>query len=216
MREISHHPRTELLADFAAGRLDEARAVVIATHAALCGECARAISDFEALGGALLDAASPVALADDALEKIIARADATANVAQPASDLTRPQEPAFSRYLKGSLDDVRWKTIVPGVAQHVVMKDKTQGGVLRLLKIAPGVKMMKHSHGGEELTLIVKGAYEDEIGRFSAGDLADLDGGHTHAPKAIGDEPCICLTVSDAPLRFKSLLGRIAQPIFGM
>ncbi|MEO1252896.1 MAG: ChrR family anti-sigma-E factor [Pseudomonadota bacterium] len=222
MKDARHHPKIETLADFAAGRLDEARAVVIATHAAFCEQCAAQIDEFEAIGGAVMETAEPVAMADDALERVLARADASANVVfrdQPASD-TRSDLPEdrlpVSAYLKGSIDDVDWRAVAPGISQHVIEAEGYRPGVLRLLKIEPGVKMLAHSHQGDELTLILRGAYRDDIGEFGVGDLADLDGEHTHQPEAIGDEPCICLIATSAPLRFTTMLGRIAQPFVGM
>ena len=218
MSNIRHHPKTETLAAFAAGRLDEARAVVIATHAAICSECAQAIEEFETVGGAFLEDAEPVALRADALENILRRADPGVNVVtpkKPAGDLPETRLP-LSAYLEGSIDDVAWRAVAPGLSQSVLKAEGYRPGVLRLLKIAPGVRMPRHSHKGEELTLILRGAYKDEIGDFAVGDLADLDAGDTHTPEAIGDEPCICLIAAAAPLRFKTVLGRIVQPFIGL
>ena len=49
---IMHHPSDPTLAAFASGTLDEARAVVVATHIALCAQCRGAVAKFEAVGGA--------------------------------------------------------------------------------------------------------------------------------------------------------------------
>ena len=224
MRKPVHHPKTETLADFAAGRMDEARAVVIATHAAQCAECAAAIADFEAAGGALLESVEPVAMAPDALETILARADKTANVILPEApahdanirDVGPEKRLPISAYLKGGIDEVKWRPVAPGLAQSVIEAQGYRSGVLRLLKIDPGTKMPRHTHKGEEVTLILRGAYEDEVGAFGVGDLADLDSGQTHSPMAVGDKPCICLIATSAPLAFKTIAGRIAQPFIGL
>lgn len=218
MNAVRHHPRTETLGEFAAGRLDEARAVVVATHAALCAECAQTVADFEAIGGACLKDADPIALKPDALEAVLKRADAKTNIVAPTMRAGGGPETRLplSAYIDGALDEVAWKKVAPGLSQSVVNAQGYRPGVLRLLKIAPGVAMPKHTHKGAELTLILRGAYEDEIGAFAVGDLADLDSDHTHAPKAVGGEPCICLIATAAPLRFKTLMGRIAQPFIGL
>lgn len=218
MSEVRHHPKTETLADFAGGRLDEARAVVIATHLSMCAQCSHAVSGFETVGGLCLEAADPVDMAPDALEKILARADTQANIAAPHFDGAKPLEKQMplSAYLSGSLDDVNWRGVAPGMSQSVIEAQGYRKGVLRLLKIAPGTSMPKHTHEGEELTLILRGAYEDELGEFKAGDLADLGGDHTHTPTAIGDEPCICLIATAAPLKFKTLTGKLVQPFIGL
>ncbi|MBB5519686.1 ChrR family anti-sigma-E factor [Amphiplicatus metriothermophilus] len=221
MTSIKHHPKTETLAAYAAGALDEARAVVIATHLDLCDACRAAARDFEALGGVCLEAAEPAPMKEGALERFWLRAGGARAERAPASTraandfdlgLARP----LSAYLKGGLDAVQWRRIGPGMEQCVLDAQGYRKGVLRLLKIAPGVRLPKHSHGGEELTLILRGAYEDEIGEFRRGDLADLDDEDTHSPCAIGEEPCVCLIAASAPLRFKGLAGKIVQPFIGL
>lgn len=212
MSTIRHHPRPETLADFAAGRLDEARAVVIAAHAAVCERCALAVADYEAAGGACLEACDPVAMAPDALEKILARTGENVVLPEPPANPLGP----LGAYLDGDIDDINWRPLAPGVAQHVLAADGYRSGALRLFRIAPGMRMFTHTHKGNELTFILRGAYEDELSHFGPGDLADLDGEHTHAPKAVGDEPCICLIATAAPLSFKNVIGKIVQPFIGL
>lgn len=69
--------------------------------------------------------------------------------------------------------------------------------------------MPAHGHGGEEHTLVLCGAFSDHGGHYAAGDVALADAGVTHRPKADPGEDCICLAVTDAPLRFKGPAGPI-------
>ncbi len=215
--DIRHHPRTETLAAYAAGRLDEARAVVISTHLNQCGVCRAAVRDFEALGGACLEAIEPVAMNDDSMAAFWRLAgEQIAPTPGPrlpaANDVNVEAAQPLRAYLKGSLDDVPWRPFAPGVSQHILEAEGYRKGVLRLLRIQPGTRMARHTHRDEELTLILRGAYEDEVGTFRAGDLADLDDGVVHAPKAIGDEACICLVATNAPLAFTGMIGKVIQP----
>src|SRR5271166_4076517 len=66
---ILHHPSDETLAGFASGALDVGRAVVVATHVALCPRCAGAMRAFEHVGGALLEAAAPAPMSAHARER---------------------------------------------------------------------------------------------------------------------------------------------------
>ncbi|GAB4521704.1 MAG: ChrR family anti-sigma-E factor [Amphiplicatus sp.] len=221
MTGIRHHPKTETLAAYAAGALDEARAVVITTHLDLCDACRTAARDFETLGGICLEHAEPVAIKEGALERFWLRAgdapaESTPASTRAANDFDLGEARPLSAYLKGGLDAVKWRPIASGIAQCVLDAQGYRKGVLRLLKIAPGVRLSKHTHGGEELTLILRGAYEDELGEFHPGDLADLDDEATHSPCAIGEEPCICLIAASAPLKFKGLAGKIVQPFIGL
>lgn len=221
LSNIRHHPKDLTLAAFAAGQLDEARSVVIAAHLKLCAECRSAVSDFEAVGGACLETVEPVAMSDSALDSFWLRAGRQDAAPAPASmlaanDFALDAAHPLARYLKDGVDAIEWKTVAPGLAQHVIPADGYRPGVLRLLKISPGVRIPKHTHGDEELTLILRGSYTDEVGEFRFGDLADLDGDILHAPLATGDEPCICLIATSAPLRFRSIVGRLVQPFIGL
>ncbi len=212
MSNPQHHPRHETLADFAAGRLDEARAVVIATHAAMCKRCAQEIDALEVMGGVILRDAEPAPMSADALEKTLAQTGVQIMPAQ--SDARGKASLPLDSYLGGaSIDDLKWQWVAPGVHQHVMKAQGYRDGVLRLLKFAPGKGVPVHSHTGEELTLLMRGAYRDSLGEWHAGDLADLDADHTHEPIAFGEEPCVCLIATSAPLEFKTMLGKVLQPL---
>lgn len=221
LSNIRHHPRPRTLAAYAAGQLDEARGVVIATHLALCDDCRTAIRDFESLGGACLETLEPAEMSGSALASFWIRAGDQDQGRAPAStraanDFALEAALPLSFYLKDGIDGVNWRAIAPGLSQHILPAEGYKTGVLRLLKIAPGVRISKHTHADEELTLILRGAYTDEVGEFRAGDLADLDGETVHTPTAIGDEDCICLIATSAPLVFKGLIGKFVQPFIGL
>lgn len=218
---IKHHARPETLAAYAAGALDEAMAVVIATHVDICAACRRDVGDFEAAGGLCLEGFEPVSMSEGAQDRFWARISEAPSAAPPVStradnDFDLAAARPLRAYLAGGLDKVDWRPVAPGLAQARLDADGYRKGVLRLLRIAPGVRMPKHTHGREELTLILRGAYEDEIGAFRAGDLADLDGETAHAPCAVGEEDCICLIATSGPLAFRGLVGRVVQPFVGL
>ncbi|MEM1396749.1 MAG: ChrR family anti-sigma-E factor [Pseudomonadota bacterium] len=223
MHKVTHHPKDETLADYAAGRLDEARSVVIATHLAYSEACRTAVADFEALGGACLEAVEPVEMESGSMAAFWERAgdqdvlvQSSSQTLDAANDLNLDVAQPLRAYLSEDIEDVKWKSIAPGISQHVLEAEGYRDGVLRLLKIAPGVQLPKHTHEQEELTLVLRGSYRDEIGTFGPGDLADLDDGALHAPTATGDEDCICLIATSAPLVFKGLMGRLVQPFVGL
>ena len=221
LSNIRHHPKDLTLAAFAAGQIDEARSVVVAAHLKLCPACRRALADFEALGGACLETVEPLAMSESALDSFWLRAGKQEAAPSPAStlaanDFALDAAHPLAKYLKDGIDAIEWRHVAPGLSQFVIPADGYRPGVLRLLKIAPGVKIPKHTHGDEELTLILRGSYTDEVGEFRRGDLADLDEDVLHAPLATGDEPCICLIATSAPLRFKTIVGRIVQPFIGL
>ena len=78
------------------------------------------------------------------------------------------------------------------------------------------MSMLEHGHGGEELTLVLQGAFRDKVGRFARGDIADLDEDTEHCPIIEVGETCICLYATEAPSHFKTFLGRLLQPFLGI
>lgn len=95
------------------------------------------------------------------------------------------------------LDMMSWEPIAPGIWTHAILLSPGACGDLRLLKVEPGEALPEHAHAGWELTLVLRGSYTDEVGTFRPGDVADLDDGATHHPKACPKEGCICLTASE-------------------
>ena len=55
----------------------------------------------------------------------------------------------------------------------------------------------------------------DHTGLYRAGDVCDLDDSVVHTPTA-GTDGCICVVAQDRPVRFSSLIVRLARPWHGM
>jgi putative transcriptional regulator len=215
--KITHHLDEATIVAMAAGTLDEALAVVAASHAAWCPACRGALRGAETLGGAVLNGigeedvsgackARTLAALDGAILHPFPKAAAGGELPAPLRKLT-----GYARFA-----DIAWKTKAPGVAIADIRNVPDAAGHLYLLRIAPGKAMPEHGHGGEELTMILSGAYTDKFGTFARGDVADLDEEVEHTPVVAGNEPCICLVAAEAPTRFKSFFAKLAQPYLGI
>ena len=222
----THHPDEATLMEYAAGTLDEAFAVTVSCHLEICPDCRKAVRAAEAMGGAMLceQVGAPVAEGSFGrlLEKISAASGEGGNTAPAVREQVQPQRPgsvlpaALGSYIGRNVDEIRWKRIGPGVWQHPIRLSDGAKSSLRLLRIAPGRSVPEHGHGGQEITLILSGAYRDEIGYFGPGDVADLDEDIEHQPRVVSDEDCICLAATEKPTRFKSVAGRLLQPFVGI
>lgn len=210
---IRHHPAETTLIAYAAGHLDVALSAIVASHLAVCPRCRGRSRLAEGVGGELLETSAPAALRDGALDAVLAR------VAGAAPETDPPAPPAgrhgvaapLGRLLPERLADIRWRTVGPGIRQARLGEAGRDPEGLKLLKIAPGRSVPRHSHRGHEMTLIVSGSYTDELGRFQAGDIADLDGEVDHQPVSDTGEDCICIIATDAPLRFEGWVPRLMQ-----
>ena len=81
------------------------------------------------------------------------------------------------------------------------------------MRIKAGTAMPLHSHDGHELTLVLAGGFSDDDKHFLPGDVAVADASVNHRPVADPGEDCLCLAVTDAPLRLTGPFGRLLNPI---
>jgi putative transcriptional regulator len=194
---ISHHPSETTLLAYAAGTLPEALAIVAATHIGKCPLCRRGLETLEAAGGALLDSLPPASLSEDALDRLLARAD------EPPA----PPPPVLNAGLPPPLDRVafgRWWPIGVGARWRPLQAEGAAWGGLVLVQ--PGRALPRHGHEGLELTCVLKGAFSDGFGLYGPGDLSEPQEDHDQPPMAVGDVPCLCVIASEG-MRLRGLLG---------
>lgn len=213
----THHLDNSTILAYAAGTLNEAFSVVAASHVAICPVCRDAVRAAEALGGELLGTMADTAVSQDCRARTLAALEqATIHrlpLPAPKSEFPAPLARLIDTV---SFDDIAWKKKAPGVAMFDVKLPTSAKGQLKLLRIGAGRAMPEHGHGGEEITMVLKGAYRDHMGRFARGDVADLDEEIEHKPVVEQDGDCICLVATERPTRFKSLAARLIQPFVGI
>ncbi|MES5098196.1 ChrR family anti-sigma-E factor [Agrobacterium sp. BA1120] len=217
---VRHHVSDELLLDYASGSLGESWSLAVSTHLALCPESRQRLEALEMTGGALLSDIAPAdEVSDDQWQKIrkLLKADATPELAKSAvqtNDNAVLPEPLRS-YAGGDVDALKWKQLGPG-AYHFPIRTRDGEANVRLLRIPAGKPVPEHTHGGRELTVVLSGYFHDGADVFRRGDFEEADEDLTHQPIAGEGEDCICLAVTDAPLKFKSWLVRLVQPVLGI
>lgn len=196
---------------YAAGTLPEAFSLAVATHVSLCDTCRANLASFEAVGGSVLEDAGFAEMAPNSFTDTMAliQADSLSRP-EPMRIETKEVPDPLHGYIGTSLGQVKWRNVGMGVKQAIL---KTGGvGTARLLYIPAGTAVPDHGHRGTELTLVLKGAFRDEEDYFGPGDMEVASEDHHHTPVADISEDCICLAVTDAPLRFTGLVPRLAQP----
>jgi len=197
---------------YSSGNLPEAFNLVVATHLSMCDDCRAALHAFDAVGGSLLDNNETSEMGDSSLAetlKLIAAKPVVKKLA-PTSSLPGP----LFDYIGDDLEGVKWRPVGMGVRQAVLKTSKN--ATARLLYIPAGLALPDHGHKGTELTLVIKGAFCDETARFSVGDVEVANEDIEHTPVAEIGEDCICLSATDAPLRFNGLVPRIVQPFLNI
>lgn len=203
----ARHLPDAMLAALAAGALPYPFALAAAAHVSLCDDCRARLEAHRALGGLVLDGLAPAALSAGARDRALAALDRPGPDKPPAGG----PWPAPIDALIGARGP-RWRSLGFGAKQAILWAGAA--GSLRLLSIPADQAVPEHGHGGLELTLVLSGAFADATGVYRAGDLEVADDGLEHTPRTFGDDPCLCLAATDAPLRFRSILPRLLQPIF--
>jgi putative transcriptional regulator len=207
MNDIKHHLNDELLLGYSVGALPEAFNLIVATHLEMCDKCRAAAQAFDSVGGVLLDETAKVSMSKDALPKTLALISKVPKRKDPEQKTEIPNP--LAAYVGSSLDNIKWRPIGMGVRQAVLKTSKS--ATARLLYIPAGSVVPDHGHRGTELTLVLKGAFSDETAKFTVGDIEMADQSIEHTPTAEIGEDCICLTATDAPLRFNSWFPRLVQ-----
>ncbi|TRO97101.1 hypothetical protein FKB34_00385 [Glycocaulis profundi] len=225
---MTNHPLgEEIYAAYAAGALSGPMRLLVDAQAAVEPEVARERERAEAAAGLLLETAEPAPMAPGALKAALAAIDAEEaglGEAGPASGarMTKAAQAAGQALdeLLALPEPVRalaleqggWSFAGPGVRRMELMRE----GVAKaeLIRIEPGRGVPHHGHDCREFTLVLRGAFQDGMGRYVAGELCATDPSVEHKPVADAGDVCIALAVTDGPLVFTGPLGW-AQRILG-
>ncbi len=220
---IDHHIGEDLLLAYGAGTLDEATSLLVATHLALCPACRADLDLAETIGGVLIDQAESVVPADEGILEAAASAPAgparTRRISEqtpldgPCGAFVLPQP--LRDYAGGDIAGLAWRAVGGGVRKFPI-KTGGPGATAQLLSIAAGQGVPDHGHRGFEATLVLAGSFYDRGSWYRRGDVEFADEGVVHRPVAGPEEDCICLAVTDARLKFLTLIPRLLQPFHGI
>lgn len=210
---IAHHPGEELLLSYASGAANEAVALLVASHLALCPQCRLVVASSEAAGGSLLEDIPPVAMSAQAYQSVLSRLDEPAAAIVRSAHLDSSVPAPLRPYIGNDIDDIAWRPIVSGLSHYPLV---TRDGVrARLIRAEPGAGVAPHTHRGEEWTLVLTGSFSDVTGTYGPGDVQTTTPDIEHQPTADPGPACINLAVTDAPLVFRGLLPKLVGKMFG-
>jgi len=206
-------PGLRLLLDTAAFMRDEA----------VFGESDLSTVHADTIGGALLEQEMAVELTADALGRTMAQIDgldqadhraalAAKAAGQGLSEILNLPAPVRDAALN-ALEHSGWKFGGRGL-KRLALADPTADGVhVELLRIVPGSGSPRHDHEGDEVTLVLCGAYHDGYQRYGAGDIAIAHKGFVHQPVAEPGQVCFALAVNVGDLRFSGAVGLVQRAL---
>lgn len=216
------HIGDQFFSAYAAGTLDPALILLVETQAALREDVRRKLHLADAVAGAFLDMETPARLSDSALDRALALIDGleaapetTRKAARTAGaildELIILPEPLREKALQAA-GEAGWKFASPGLkTMPLALQSEAK---VEILRIEPGCGAPRHTHEGNEYTLVVSGGFTDENGSYGPGDMSIAGPQDTHQPIADPGEVCYALAVTDGQLKFTGWLG-LLQKLFG-
>ena len=122
-----------------------------------------------------------------------------------------PLPNCVQKLLPSDIENISWKKLGRSVSVAHLASGDTKREVA-LHRLQPGRGVANHDHCGQEVTVVLRGSFSDQQGRYLPGDFLVMQAGQAHRPTASGDMECICLSVVDAPIKFTGPLNRLIDP----
>jgi putative transcriptional regulator len=205
----------DLLSAYAAGSLSEGLRLLVASHLSINPASRAKVCRLEAIGGALLRDSAAVETGADCLEGALARIDGPEGRADAGAET--PHDEVLPAPLRRALGvgsaDIRWRFLLPGLSEHRL--EGFEGEEVSLLRAKPGVRILQHTHAGDEATLVLSGRLKDGGAVFARGDVSLADHTDDHHPEVVGSEVCVCLVVLSGGMRFTGPVGRALNILRG-
>ncbi len=207
-----------LFLDAASGAGPLAVRVLAACHAELNDAAAQRLDCAETAFGALLETSPSAPIGNALFARTMAELEAEDEAVETADGSSWADMPKTLCTVLPDQDETDWSPRFGGM-NEIVLDDLCEPGVhVRLLKLPAGWRAPEHTHGGDEITLVIQGSFRDEVSRYAAGDVCHAASGHLHRPVVDSDEDCICLAVEFGPLKptnpFLSAAGAVLGRLF--
>lgn len=216
---VTHRMGAEWIMAQAAGTLSEGEALLVASHLSYVPTARADMATAAAAGGMLLENLAPTPLAEDALNRALARLyEPEEKPAQRAADMQigSPLLPApLQHWLGRDIEELKWRFLGPGMRQATLWRGKNKDR-LWMLRAKPGTSVPRHGHGGVELTLVLCGSITDPTGTYRRGDVQEMNVADTHELMVGTEEECICLAYTQGQMRFKGIIAKLMKPFLGL
>jgi putative transcriptional regulator len=210
---IKHHPTEQMMQQYVQGLLPASLSVAISAHVELCECCANKVSALELQNSKSLFVDDTTIDFDDDMSDLISMIT--------SDDILNDVKP----YISSKFSHQNKEFVLPRAIAGLERSNFSQIGKLSraridlddgelrasLLQIDAGGEIPNHTHTGFEVTLLLDGEFEDESGKYTAGDFIWLDGRHSHTPKT--ETGCLCFTLANSALHFNKGISKLLNPI---
>jgi putative transcriptional regulator len=219
MTSAAQNSFSELYSAYAAGCIDPAFALMLETQSLMRADVRASVALSEMIAGNFLETAPAARMSAGALDRALAAIDALdapqdrqRAAGQAAGDALN-EILSLPEPVRGAAIDAAGKQgwQMMGLGLKRLKLDVGSKMEVELYRIAAGSKIPRHSHGGNEYTMVLCGGFSDERGNYGPGDVCVNGPADTHQPVADDDEVCYALAVRDGGLRFTGVLGMVQK-----
>lgn len=206
--------------EYACGTLDGSFNLLVESLLEIKPQARAMMSQFENIGGNMLESCcQPEEMHESSLTKVLTAMDCSKSTADreklenkitpiPSCQEHTELPAALRNYMNSSKAKFKWNRISKGISYYKLpVKDDTHG--ILMIKAQPGAKIPEHKHHGTEITLVLSGAFRDKNGEYAQGDIVFAKNTSRHEPIVSGDNQCLCLIISEAPLEFTGTLTKL-------
>lgn len=212
---VKYHPDVRFLTDYSAGSLPHSQALCVASHLHYCPSCKARVRELTELGSELFSQQQPQPLAASAFDRLMGRIGSSAPAVAPKAPTPQRDRHglprAIARLCKGDVESLKWQRIGKSF-RHTALKLGDPQRETTLFHIKAGGSVPHHRHGGDEITVVLKGSFSDHEDKYNPGDFIVRTQGEAHRPVASQDEDCLCLSTLDAPIQMSNWLLRLLMP----
>ncbi|KAB0465899.1 ChrR family anti-sigma-E factor [Vibrio kanaloae] len=223
---IKHHPNLNMLKSFVGGSLADSVSLIVASHVELCEHCQQQVNQLTAEAANTVFDTDNLELplghreintffSDDVEFDLNAIESITADLSQSVEMEPEIQKITVAKTtftLPRALNSVALKDWISlGKISRARLDFDDESHHTSLLHIDKNGQVPCHTHKGFEITLLLEGSFEDEMGVYNKGDFIWLDGKHTHQPET--KEGCVCLTVSSDAMHFTKGVSQLFNPL---
>jgi len=201
-----------LLMEYASGCLDEAQALIVATHMSLSPYARKLVAEYESIGGSMLkDCCTPVAMKSDALKCVM---DKLEQVAAPVKSCTEKLACKGKDYgnmplcLESYMETRTWKDSGGGT-HSIHVKTTCCGYSAQLMKMKPDLPVTPPTHDKHELTVVLEGTFTDGTMLYKRGDLIIVEKNSPVRLRTDAQNGVICFVVKPAQSRVRKWAGQI-------
>ncbi len=209
----NYHPTPEMLTAFSAGNLQLSHALCVSVHTEHCDECRVNLQRLNSIATNLFEDLEPASLTDNLKNAVFSQLDNNVAEDKPPEKETSSNIPrALQQFVTENYDSLTWKKVSSAIQSAYLCTD-INGSKVEIMRIKAGGKVPAHTHTGDEYTLLLKGSFSDEDGLYNEGDFLVRDERHIHRPVVTKDRECVCLAVTDAPVKFTGFFTRWVNPL---